>query len=156
MNFVNGDKIEVLTKDKKYEGVFIQSQNKDIFTIKLSSGYNIGLNKKEIKKINLISKDKKEKRVFTSNINKNLKKVSILHTGGTVASNVDYKTGAVSPKFDPEELLDMFPELNDIASINSRLIWNMWSQDMRVAHYNILAKEIKKEIENGTKGVIIT
>src|SRR3989344_1675787 len=156
MNFTNGDKMEVVTKDKKYEGVFIQSQNKGNITIKLSSGYNIGIDKKEIKKIKLISKDKKEKKVFTSNVNKNLKKISILHTGGTVASEVDYKTGAVFPRFNPEELLNMFPELNDIASINSRFIGNMWSQDMGVAHYNILAKEIKKEIENGTKGVIIT
>lgn len=156
MNFSNGDKIEVITKDKTYDGVFIQSQNKDIITIKLNSGYNIGLNKKEIKKIKLLSKNKIERKTFTSNVNKTLKKISILHTGGTVASEVDYKTGAVFPRFNPEELINMFPELNEIASINSRFIGNMWSQDMRIAHYNILAKEIKKEIEKGSKGIIIT
>ena len=156
MNFANGDKIGVVTKDKKYDGIFIQSQNKDIITIKLNSGYNIGLNKKEIKKIKLISKTKPEKKIFSSSINTNLKKISILHTGGTIASEVDYKTGAVFPRFNPEELVNMFPELNDIASINSRFIGNMWSQDMRIVHYNILAREIKKEIENGAKGVIVT
>jgi len=156
MKFTNGDKVEIITKDKNYDGVFIQSQNKDIITLKLSSGYNIGVSRKEIKKIKLISKDKREKKVFSSNVNKGLKKISILHTGGTIASEVDYKTGAVFPRFNPEELLNMFPELNDIASINSRFIGNMWSQDMGVAHYNILAKEIKKEIENGAKGIVIT
>ncbi|MBI2106614.1 Glu-tRNA(Gln) amidotransferase subunit GatD [Candidatus Woesearchaeota archaeon] len=156
MNFANGDKIEVVTKDRKYEGTFIQSQNKENITIKLGSGYNIGINKKGIKRVKLISKDKKEKFFFTSNVNRNLKKISILHTGGTVASEVDYKTGAVFPRFNPEELVNMFPELNDVASINSRFIGNMWSQDMRIAHYNILAKEIKKEIDNGAKGIIIT
>ena len=156
MKFTNGDKVEIITKDKNYDGVFIQSQNKDIITLKLSSGYNIGVSRKEIKKIKLVSKDKREKKVFSSNVNKGLKKISILHTGGTIASEVDYKTGAVFPRFNPEELLNMFPELNDIASINSRFIGNMWSQDMGVAHYNILAKEIKKEIENGAKGIVIT
>ena len=156
MKFSNGDNIEIVAKDKKYDGVFIQSQNKDIVVIKLSSGYNIGINKKEIKKIKLISKNKTEKKTLSSFINKNLKKISILHTGGTVASEVDYKTGAVFPRFNPGELINLFPELNEIASINSRFIGNMWSQDMRVVHYNILAKEIKKEVNNGAEGIVIT
>ncbi|MBI4158740.1 Glu-tRNA(Gln) amidotransferase subunit GatD [Candidatus Woesearchaeota archaeon] len=156
MKLANGDVINVITRDKEYDGGFIQSQKKDIITVKLNSGYNIGINKKEIKKIKLISKNKTEKKVFSFNFNKKLKKISILHTGGTVASVVDYKTGAVAPRFKPEEILNMFPELNEIASINSRLIGNIWSQDIRFVHFNILAREIKKEIEDGAKGVIIT
>jgi glutamyl-tRNA(Gln) amidotransferase subunit D len=50
----------------------------------------------------------------------------------------------------------MFPELQEIANIRSRLVRNMWSQDMRFSHYNILSKEITKEIEKGCDGVIIT
>ena len=156
VKFTNGDSVEVTTKDKTFSGIYIESNKKDVVTIKLSSGYNIGVNRKEVKKIKLVKKNKKEKTVKVLNVNKGLKKISILHTGGTVASTVDYKTGAVSPRFDPEEIINMFPELNEIATINSRLIGNIWSQDIRFVHFNILAREIKKEIESGAKGIIIT
>jgi len=154
--FTNGDVVEVVTKGKTLTGVLLESSKKEVVTIKLSSGYNIGINKKNIDGIRKIKKIRKEKAVSKHEIKKGLKKISILHTGGTVASEVDYKTGAVSPQFKPEEIVNMFPELNDIATINSRLIWNIWSQDLRFVHFNILAKEIKKEIDKGAGGVVIT
>ena len=58
----------------------------------------------------------------------------ILHTGGTIASKVDYKTGAVFTSFKPEDLLGMFPELEKIANFDSKLISNMWSDDLRFKH----------------------
>src|SRR3989338_6097032 len=140
--FTNGDVVEVVTKGKTLTGVLLESSKKEVVTIKLSSGYNIGINKKNIDGIRKIKKIRKEKAVSKHEIKKGLKKISILHTGGTVASEVDYKTGAVSPQFKPEEIVNMFPELNDIATINSRLIWNIWSQDLRFVHFNILAMEI--------------
>src|SRR3989338_5809527 len=154
--FTNGDVVEVVTKGKTLTGVLLESSKKEVVTIKLSSGYNIGINKKNIDGVRKIKKIRKEKAVSKHEIKKGLKKISILHTGGTVASEVDYKTGAVSPQFKPEEIVNMFPELNDIATINSRLIWNIWSQDLRFVHFNILAKEIKKEIDKGAGGVVIT
>src|SRR3989344_1476969 len=156
VKFTNGDSVEITTKDKTFSGIYIESNKKDVVTIKLSSGYNIGVNKKEVKKIKLIKKNKKSNEVKKIKVKKGLKKISILHTGGTIASTVDYKTGAVSPRFNPDEIINMFPELNEIATINSRLIGNMWSHDFRFIHFNIIAKEVKKEIDNGAKGVIVT
>ena len=78
-----------------------------------------------------------------------------MHTGGTIASKVDYKTGAVNASFEPHELIEMFPEIKDLANIESRLFRNMWSDDMRFEHYNIIAKEIEKE-SGKYKGIIIT
>src|SRR3989344_1639713 len=156
VKFTNGDSVEITTKDKTFSGIYIESNKKDVVTIKLSSGYNIGVNKKEVKKIKLIKKNKKSNEVKKIKVKKGLKKISILHMGGTIASTVDYKTGAVSPRFNPDEIINMFPELNEIATINSRLIGNMWSHDFRFIHFNIIAKEVKKEIDNGAKGVIVT
>lgn len=85
-----------------------------------------------------------------------MKKISILHTGGTVASKVDYTTGAVIAKFTAEELLKLFPEMKKYAKIESRLVRNMQSEMMRFAHYNILAKAVKEEVEKGAEGIIIT
>ena len=85
-----------------------------------------------------------------------MKKISILHTGGTIASKVDYKTGAVSAKFSERDILKLYPEIKDIAKISSKLITNMSSEDMNFKHYNLLAKEIQKEIKKKSQGIIIT
>jgi glutamyl-tRNA(Gln) amidotransferase subunit D len=50
----------------------------------------------------------------------------------------------------------MFPELRDIANIDSRLIDNMWSEDMRFSHMQRIAKEVVKELEKKPKGIIVT
>ena len=152
-----GDKVSIKTKDSNEEGILMPSSDKNIILIKLNNGYNIGFERKEIKSIKVLEKNKtniiKNKKIKQ---NKNLKTVSILHCGGTIASKVDYKTGAVKAKFSPEELLNMFPELGSVVNLRSKLISNMLSENMRFAHYNIIAKEIQKEIKLGTDGIIIT
>jgi len=153
-----GDQIDILTKSGgKYIGLFIPSHNKNIISIKLDSGYNIGINKTKIKKIKLLKKSKQVK-LKTKKITKNqqLKNITILHTGGTIASQVDYNTGGVISKFTPEEIVAMFPELEQIVNIDSKLIAEMWSDDARFYHYNKLAKEIQKQIKKGIDGIIIT
>ena len=53
----------------------------------------------------------------------NLPRVRILHTGGTIASKVDYKTGAVVARFEPHELVASIPELAKIANIEACLLY---------------------------------
>lgn len=152
-----GDKIEVETKDDSFTGTYIPQKDDKFLVIKLDNGYNIGIDKRKIKFAKLKEKHKQSKETLKKvKSNKKLPTISILHTGGTIASKVDYKTGAVTARFTPEELVSMFPEIKNIANINSRLIRNMWSEDMRFAHYNLMAKEVKKEIEKGVDGIIIT
>ena len=153
-----GDTVEITTLSKIHNGIILPSLNKDIITLKLKSGYNIGIEKKSIKKIKILKKHKKEAKKSKIKITekKGLKTVSILHTGGTISSAVDYKTGGVVAKFSPEEMIQLFPEIKEIANIKSKLVSQMMSEDMRFAHYNILAKEIEKEIKKGTDGIIIT
>ncbi|MAF50460.1 MAG: Glu-tRNA(Gln) amidotransferase GatDE subunit D [Nanoarchaeota archaeon] len=85
-----------------------------------------------------------------------MKKISILHLGGTISSKVDYKTGGVSSKFSEKDMLELYPEIKKIAKISSRLIANMLSEDMNFQHYNLISKEIQKEVKKGTEGIIIT
>ena len=80
----------------------------------------------------------------------------MLHTGGTVASFYDEKKGGVSSKYSPKDILKLYPEIKQIANIDSRLIGNMWSQDMNFKHYNLIAKEVEKEVKKGVEGIIIT
>jgi glutamyl-tRNA(Gln) amidotransferase subunit D len=140
------------------EGLLVKEDEKHI-TIKLKSGYNIGIRRNKIKKISYKDGITTEKRSAEhAHQDHTLPKVLILHTGGTIASKVDYQTGAVTPRFSPTELLGMFPELKDLANVESRLLRNMASDDMRFAHYNLMATGIAEEIKKDSKikGIIIT
>jgi len=152
-----GDKVKVVTKDETVTGILMPNEETDSVVVKLDSGYNVGIEKKKVKKIDLIEKNK-EKIAKKGKIKKNSKlpTISILHTGGTIASKVDYRTGGVVARFEPEELLEMFPELRGIANIKSRLVSNMFSEDMRFAHYGLMIKAIEKEIKDGVDGIILT
>ena len=151
-----GDFVEIKTKDEVVKGVLMPQEGKTL-VMKLDSGYNIGIESKNVKSIKVLKKYKpKSVKISKLEIKKGLPTISILHTGGTIASKVDYETGGVIARFSPEELLDMFPEISSFANIRSRLLRNMWSDDMRFAHYNLMAREIQKEIKKGVDGIIIT
>jgi glutamyl-tRNA(Gln) amidotransferase subunit D len=156
-----GDTIRVGTDGAEITGELMPRTDvgdADTLVIKLANGYNIGISKKNMKEVAFVSHATKEAVELPDKVNKNPKllTISILHTGGTIASKVDYRTGGVTARFTPQELLEMFPELREITNIESRLIRNMWSEDMRFAHYNLMAKEIENELKKGVDGIIIT
>jgi glutamyl-tRNA(Gln) amidotransferase subunit D len=129
--------------------------------IKLDSGYNISAKPAELKDVEELKVPKKAAKGAHAVPGKKgaasgLPRISILHTGGTIASKVDYETGGTLPQYDADDMLKLFPELNEIAQISSRLVRAMWSEDMRFAHYNVMAQEIAKEFAAGADGVIIT
>jgi len=153
-----GDKVDVETVDGSFVGVIMPNETAHILFIKLDSGYNIGIEKKKIKNIKVLEilKEGKKGTKLEVKENKKLPTVSILHTGGTIASRVDYRTGGVVSKFNPEDLIAMFPEIHQVANIKSRQVFQMFSEDMEPEHWMILAKAVKEEVEKGVDGVIIT
>ncbi len=153
-----GDTLRIETTKDVYEGKFLPSEDTSIITLKLASGYNVGVK---------IATIKKAERVHATNVTKStakkavkqdtsLPRITILHTGGTIASKIDYSTGGVTADFSPEELLSLFPELLDIAQIDSLLVKQMMSENMRFDHYNLLAKAVEAEVQKGVDGIIIT
>ncbi len=150
-------KIEFSYNNIKRKG-FIISENNEEYTIKLKNGYNIIVPKNEIEILETKKVEINKKKInnqTNKNKNKNLPKVLILHTGGTIASKVDYSTGAVSSKFTPEEILKLIPEIKELANVESELVENIASDDIRFKHYNIFLKEIENNYKN-FDGIIIT
>jgi glutamyl-tRNA(Gln) amidotransferase subunit D len=150
-----GDRIRFTYQHKEMEGVLVQLKD-DHATVKLDSGYNIIVPVEELTGIETEPLERTKTPPVKVKQDPTLPKVSILHTGGTIASKVDYKTGAVVAQFNPEELIALFPELLELANIESKLLANMQSDDMRFAHYNIIARAVLEEINRGVKGVIVT
>ena len=152
-----GDSVEVKTSTQTLHGIYMPSTNKSIFSLKLKSGYNIGIKTTKIKSI---KKQKasttKKPSTKTTPQDSNLPHITILHTGGTIASQVDYNTGATYSSFTPSDLLEMFPELKKIARIDSALVRNMWSDDLRFDHFTLLGKKIQSLLKTKTNGIIIS
>ena len=158
--FKQGEQLEISTNTQVFKGVFIKEE-KDFVVLKLGNGYNIGIahrNIKDKKSLGIVKSEKGEEKGKKEKeaTNSKLPNISILHTGGTIASKVDYSTGAVIAQFTEEEILSLFPEIKHMANINSRLIRNMQSEMIRFAHYNLLAKAVEEEAKKGVDGIILT
>ncbi len=151
-----GDKVKIICEKEEYLGILVDKK-KDTTVVKLDNGYNIGVENKKIKKIEVVEKGKELEIKYSAKADKKkgLPNISILHTGGTIASKVDYRTGAVYSSFKPEDLLGLFPELGEIANFESTLIANMWSDDLRFKHFSVIAEAIEKEAKKGVEGVIV-
>ena len=153
-----GDRVKVIASDEIREGILMPNEETDSVVIKLDNGYNVGIDRKRVKEIKVIEKYKAKEEIAKKEARKDGKKpnITILHTGGTIASKVNYEVGGVIAKFSPEELMEMFPELNKIANFDSKLIEQMFSEDMRFEHYRKIAGAVKKEVQKNADGIIIT
>jgi len=152
------DKVRIETKALTYEGLILPKHKfsgDHIIMIKLDNGYNIGISIEEAK-MTILSKAKKTEHSPSKRIKNNkLKSISILGTGGTIASFVDYKTGAVSPAITTEQLVNSVKSLDDIANINAVPLFSLASEDMNPSHWEDIAKKVKEIHDNENHGVVI-
>jgi len=163
LDFGEGDRIRIRKETDSgvvvYEGIVMPTASRNI-VIKLDSGYNIGIRpaNTEIELIDKAGAIKEERRKVETvgKIEARLPILSILSTGGTIASKVDYRTGAVSPQFSTEDILEAIPELGAIANIKGKVVYSILSENMRAEYWRKLASEVYNEIENGAEGVIVT
>jgi len=156
-----GDYVRITTPEGTFRGLVMKRpENADsaFITLKLDNGYNVGLRMEEIKKVeHLPLPYKKEKFSLPQfKINTSLPKVSILATGGTIASRVDYLTGGVHAAFSAQELISAVPEVGEIAHIKGGQLFNKFSENMEPEDWIIMARAAYEEIKNGADGVVFT
>jgi glutamyl-tRNA(Gln) amidotransferase subunit D len=153
-----GDRVSVERSGIAYEGVLMPSRRVGHVVLKLNNGYNIGLRAREsdlvlVEKGQDLKPLQKDKPLQEK---AGLPQVSILSTGGTIASKVDYRTGAVTSQFSAGEIISAIPELEEIANYHARVIYQILSENMRADYWTTLARAVAEEIQNGAEGVIIT
>ncbi|MFW9909539.1 MAG: Glu-tRNA(Gln) amidotransferase subunit GatD [Candidatus Thorarchaeota archaeon] len=156
-----GDTISITQHGAEQTGVLMpRSQiGSDSFhiVIKLNSGYNLGI---RINRETIIHRVKGGVRRQTAPIEtkseaKDLPRVSILSTGGTIASKVDYRTGAVNPALTAQDLYDTVPELQSYANVSAKVIMSVLSENIRPTDWGKIARDVVAEIKSGTDGVVI-
>ncbi|MEK6923592.1 MAG: Glu-tRNA(Gln) amidotransferase subunit GatD [Nanoarchaeota archaeon] len=153
-----GDKVQVKSKGETYTGIVSQESNSKNLLLRLDSGYSLGVKLGKGTNVKVLGKTQQK---INSNIevkqNSDLPKIAVISTGGTIASKVDYKTGAVSPISKPEELLALVPELTNIVNITKvSQPFTVFSEDMSSKEWQRLAKEVANELNKGNLGVIVT
>ena len=126
--------------------------------LKMKNGYNIGISLDRTEKLEVMGEG--EKPHFTKPSppanHAGLPKVAIVSTGGTIASRVDYRTGAVQPALTAADLASVVPELSSIAEIDTHILFSEYSENIGPIHWKGMAEEVSKRITNGADGVVIS
>jgi glutamyl-tRNA(Gln) amidotransferase subunit D len=120
--------------------------------VKLDSGYNIGVNPGSCIFLEhpVVSPTRRPEVVQ----NASLPTLSIVSTGGTIASRIDYRTGSVTSQFDAGDILTAIPELATIANYRTKPIATILSENMTPAIWRELARAVHAEIRAGSAGEI--
>ncbi len=159
VNAAEGCKLSVKTGGRTYTGLMMPRQDtghSDILVLKLDSGYNVGIRIKSDAVIEVLEKPVRTvTETETVPPKKGLKNLTLIGTGGTIASRIDYRTGQVEPAMSGEEVLDLVPEIRDIANMNARTLFSMYSDDMNAEHWKKIAMAVAEELNNGADGVLI-
>lgn len=156
-----GDLVRVEAGGRVHEGILmprLESADDWHLVLKLRSGYNIGVAFDDATKIECLGAA--EKPEFRPpplpEVKPGLPRVSIISTGGTIASRVDYVTGGVHAAISSRDLLSIVPELSDIAVVDADILYSVFSENIDPDHWSGMARRVADKIQGGAEGVVIT
>ena len=170
MRWSSGSFLRVTTKKGVFDGVVIQRPpllTKGFVVLKLSSGYNIGILEKSVVKVEKLKVpslkshipsptsqvSNPKSRVYDSS----LPNVSILSTGGTISSKIDYTTGGVYADYSADDFIEMMPEISKMANISAKKVCSMMTEDITPKDWLFVAKKVAEELKkDGVHGVVVT
>ena len=163
-DFLTQNKVEVgelikITSELTYSGILMpryESGDESHIVLKLKSGYNIGIEFDKIEKIEKVGEGQSiVESTQTIEKNENLPKILLLSTGGTIASKVDYRTGAVTPALSASELYEAVPEIAKIANVDAEVLFSEYSENLQPEHWKEIAKKLDSVAKSDYAGIII-
>ncbi|MDG7007013.1 MAG: Glu-tRNA(Gln) amidotransferase subunit GatD [Nitrososphaerota archaeon] len=156
-----GDILEVKTSWGVVTGTLVPRyvhEDGEHVVLKLRSGYNVGLNLDGLEGATV--KAKGERPSFSPPAPprpaRGLPRVLMLGTGGTIASRIDYRTGAVRPAVSSEDLHSLVPELSEIARVRPEILFDIFSENMTPTQWTKLARRVVRAVAEGVEGIVIT
>jgi len=156
-----GDRVRVTRAGVESEGVLLPSTTADHLVVKLDGGYNVGVAREDAD-VELLESDVYDvesaqdgDEESTIEFDDDLPTVALISTGGTIASTVDYRTGAVTAQFTAEDVLRAVPDLAGRANYRGRVVANILSENMTPAVWRDLAEAVHEEIAAGADGVVV-
>ena len=156
---VEGTRLSVVSDGRSYVGTLMPHHEfsaPDILILKMKSGYNVGIRIHDDSTIEVLEAPVERVKPETEvEFRKGLPKLVLIGTGGTIASYVDYRTGAVHPALSTSDMVNAVPEIRDIANIDATVLFSIFSENMNVEHWQALAEEVARQINDGADGIII-
>lgn len=154
-----GTKLKVTKDGRAFEGTLMPHHEfsaPDVLILKVKSGYNVGVKVTGSAEVTVVERPvERTKKDVPIEFKKGLPKIVLIGTGGTIASYVDYRTGAVHPALSTSDMVNAVPEIRDIANIDARVLFSIFSENMDPAHWQELAKAVAEEINDGADAIII-
>ncbi|MEZ3114391.1 Glu-tRNA(Gln) amidotransferase subunit GatD [Halobaculum sp. MBLA0147] len=157
-----GDRVRVERAGVTDEGVVMPSSDDERFVLKLEGGYNVGVDRADAE-VEVLDRgvydvggdDTDTGARSEIDFDEDLPEIALISTGGTIASTVDYRTGAVTAQFDAEDVLRAVPDLAGRANYTGRVVANILSENMEPPIWQDLAAAVREEIEAGADGVVV-
>jgi len=152
--------VVVSTRRGKFAGLILpRSETSDALhlALKLGSGYNVGIRHDAIVSMDKTGYRRADYKIPEGEfpVEQGKPNVILFGTGGTIASRLDYRTGAVIPAFSPGELYGSVPELADICNLETEKLFGVFSENMGAEQYLTLAERIGQAIRDGYHGVVV-
>ncbi|MDC0171829.1 Glu-tRNA(Gln) amidotransferase subunit GatD [Candidatus Nitrosopelagicus sp.] len=163
-DFLIANKVDVgdlvkITSELTYSGILMpryESGDESHIVLKLKSGYNIGIEFEKIEKLEKTGeRQSNNEKSQTVEKNEELPKILLLSTGGTIASKVDYRTGAVTPALSAAELYEAVPEIAKIANVDAEVLFSEYSENLQPEHWLEIAKKLDSIADSDYVGIII-
>lgn len=158
-----GDLVRITLNGQVLEGIVMpltEFSSRDIVVIKLPNGYNVGVSLKgariELLKDRYMDIGAQDSKANITHVKGSSDKlISVISTGGTIVSKVEYATGAVRPAITAEELLEFVPELKDLGSIEVIDLFRLLSENMTPEHWTTISVTVAEKLASGVDGVIV-
>lgn len=152
--------VDIVTDESTFTGIILprsETADEHHIVLKLRSGYNTGISASKITDIKILGRKEAHYQIPEKEFpyDPKLPKVKLFGTGGTIASRLDYRTGAVIPAFSPGELYGSVPELADICNLETEKLYGVFSENMGPEQWRGTAEAIGREIEKGVQGIVI-
>jgi glutamyl-tRNA(Gln) amidotransferase subunit D len=143
-----------------FEGLVLprsSTADADHLSLKLVSGYNVGLRHDTIESLEVTGHREAIYKVPEQEfpVDPEKPRVMLLGTGGTIASRLDYTSGAVIPAFSPGELYGSVPELADVCNLDTEKLFGVFSENIAAEHWIALAERVGRAIEEGYDGIVV-
>jgi glutamyl-tRNA(Gln) amidotransferase subunit D len=129
--------------------------------LKLASGYNVGIRVDPSDRVTVFPptptspNGKVPARARPQEEPGRVGFVSLLTTGGTIASRVDYRTGGVSPVKEASEILAFYPTLEQGGPVRIRSVLDRLSEEIGPGDWVALAESVAEEFREGARGVVV-
>ena len=160
-----GRRIEIETSNgRRWRGTLVPPHDlsgERVVQIKLDSGYNVGVRVEPTDRLHLLEEEPANGGNGAAPAPARQRPasgdpwVSLLSTGGTIASRVDYRTGGVRPVQEEAELLAFYPDLERDGPVRVTPVFDRLSENLAPEDWQTLAREVGRAFEEGARGVVV-